>query len=151
MASKGYTSVGALLAILGLALVTGCERAAPAAPAPPGELAVDCLPQADGAEGVSRVELEVRGVGGEVSIRRRVVLDTSSSRDARLSLPPGVYALQLRSATWQADGATLAETRLALPPPQIVLVSATNTTRARVALATPAPAPATLAMLSQTF
>ncbi len=139
MASKGYRSAGALLVILG-AFAGACETNAAGTPPAAGELAIEWQPPPEAPEASPRLELEVRKVSGGAAIRRRIVLGATYGRQARLALPPGVYAVQVSSAALQPGAVNeqavpVAATQLQLPPPSTVLISPASTARARITLA----------------
>lgn len=148
MASKNYTSARAMLVMLGMALIGGCgtrELAGAPSAVSAGELLIEWQSQPQPEETMPEVQVEIRGVEGDEPIRRRVELRAPDELQARLSVPPGVYAIRLNSAVLRARPAAEVGSVAAvggaahsqrLPPPQIVLVRAASTTRARVALAT---------------
>lgn len=140
MAPWGYSSARISLAALALALVAACGRSTPAAPGGSGELTVQWQAAPDDAAALP-LEVEVRGIGreaGAAPFSRRVVLAPPSALEARLSLPPGLYTVQLSSAALPAVSAeetgASSQLPLALPPPTVVMVPAAGSSRARVAL-----------------
>lgn len=135
MAAECFTLVRGSLIALGVALAAACAAQPPTTTAPTGELALEWLAQPDAAEGAPLVEVEVRGVGGAAAIRRRVLLGDTSEREARLSLAPGVYAVQLSpTALHAANTGRMQDLPLELPEPSMVFVSAGATSRAVVVL-----------------
>lgn len=138
MAAEFLWATRVSLAVMGLALVAACNGGAPEL-ATTGELDVHWQGQPDSVASTPALEVEVRRLDDEASVRRSLVLGPSEL-EARLSLPPGLYTVQLHSparpallASAGAAGSTL-DMPLELPPPSVVLVSRAGSTRARVGI-----------------